>query len=243
MPDPQPIDPVRTIPWGVLASTPRNLPPHWLQVFEVFKAPVLIASGLFFNADLMERTEEELRAKYRFLHPTFSALSAVLDNLDVIAPQTWKAGCAIRQSLWHAWATLNDFKTRDMLGELITPDYLDAIRKRLVELKPNFDAAALLFALREAVAAEYTIALPDPSSQPALNQVPTNGESDAKPTSQRKGPKVKFRPQDDRQLIVRWQAAKALGKTQIEFESENELKPGAVERAQTRERDRQSKAQ
>jgi hypothetical protein len=160
------------IPLAVLLSAPKNLSHRWQAVFNALAWPVAAIHSILRNPDLAELSLEDHLAQLQFLRQARAGLERTvneLDELETVAPRTWKAGYAIRAAFLPVWAILEGglFTRKAKAGSLVWqpipaaewPQVAPHVLERLVKRRDVLDEESLLTGLRDAVVAEKDIDL------------------------------------------------------------------------------------
>jgi hypothetical protein len=179
------------IPLGVLLSSPKNLSPRWQGVFDALALPVAVVRGILRNPALAELPRDDLLAQVQVLRQARAGLERTvneLDGLETVAPQTWKAGYAIRAAFLPVWAILESdlfitkweggLPVRQPVSASEWPQVAPHVLARLVKRRDGLDEESLLTGLRDAVVAEKDIDLGRPA--PGLPSDGAEAESQPK---------------------------------------------------------------
>jgi hypothetical protein len=166
------------IPLLVLLSVPKNLSPRWQAVYNALALPVALVRSLLRDQDPAGLSLGVLFAQLELLRRAREGIDRTVDELDAVAPRTWKAGYAIRAAFLPVWAILEGglFTMKAKAGSLVwqpvpAPDWPQVaphVLERLVKRRDGLDEESLLMELRDAVVAEKDIDLQGPTSTPVI---------------------------------------------------------------------------
>ncbi len=156
-----------------LLRTPKGYPPRWQRIFEALTAPIVLVREIGSQASrnswhdkaIGKNTEPWLSPDefQRFRNEAIQVrqrMRETMEQIDGIAERTWRAACEIRTMTGIVLFPLTDELDPDRYPEHVVA----GVRREIIQHSHRLLVIPLLTELRDAISAEKSIVIADPTS-------------------------------------------------------------------------------